>query len=89
MAKRTLGVYRTYNFRTKDPIIDVVRTAVQDSAKTYGDVSDASGVSRGTLANWFGGKTMRPQFCTVMAVLRSCGVDLKQTPYSLRNGRKS
>lgn len=88
MAKRTIQVYRTYNFRDKDPIIDRVRTAVQDSKKSYSDLRDDCGISTSTLSNWFGGKTRRPQFCTVMAVLRACGKDLTETPYSLRNGRK-
>jgi transcriptional regulator with XRE-family HTH domain len=89
MAKRAMGFYRSYSFKTKDPVIDRLRTAVQDSKLSYRDIHESEGISVSTLSNWFGGKTRRPQFCTVMAVFRACGVDLKETPYSLRkNGGK-
>jgi len=89
MAKRTIQVYRSYAFKDKDPVIDRLRTVVQDSKKSYRDLHDDCGISLSTLTNWFSGSTRRPQFCTVMAVFRACGVDLKETPYSLRNGRKT
>ena len=88
-AKHT-QVYRDYRFIDKDPIIDRLRTAVQDSGMSYRDIHEREGISTSTLCNWFSGPTRRPQFCTVMAVFRACGVDLKETPYSLRkNGGRS
>lgn len=74
-AKKTgaLRLYKSYVFRDKDPIIDVVRTVVQDSGKTYTAISEQSGVSAGTIGNWFGGDTKRPQFASMNAVLRTCG----------------
>lgn len=71
-----MKLYRSYMFRDKDPVIDVVRTAVQDSGASYTDVSLRSGVSAGTLTNWFHGATQRPQFASVQAVLRSLGKTL-------------
>jgi hypothetical protein len=68
-----LRLYKSYVFRDKDPIIDQVRTVVQKSQKTYTKISEDSGVSAGTLGNWFGGTTKRPQFASMNAVLRSCG----------------
>lgn len=68
--------YRTYLFKDKDPIIDKVRTVVQDSNESYKAIHDSSGVSTTTLYNWFHGATKRPQFCTVAAVIRALGKDI-------------
>jgi len=73
MTRRTIRVYKSYNFVNKDPIIDVIRTVVEDEEKSYNQVSAGSGVSTQTLRNWFLGKTRRPQFCTIAAVARCCG----------------
>jgi DNA-binding phage protein len=69
-------LYRSYRFLDKDPIIDKIRTAVQDSGKTNLQIHEKSGVAIATLHNWFKGKTRRPQFATVAAVLRSIGKDV-------------
>ena len=66
-------IYRTYSFQDKDPIIDVMRTLVDDSQKSFGDISADSNVSKTTLYNWFHGKTKRPQFCTIAAVAGALG----------------
>jgi len=68
-----LKPYRSYVFRTKDPVIDILRTAVKDSGLSYVKLSEASGVSAGTLSNWFSGPTKRPQFASVNAIARSLG----------------
>lgn len=68
--------YKSYSFIDKDPIIDQVRTVVQDSGQTYQWIEDKSGVTSQTLRNWFAGRTKRPQFATVNAVLRSLGMKL-------------
>lgn len=80
-----MKIYKSYMFRSKDPIIDVVRTAVQDSKMSYTEISSASGVSHGTLNNWFTGPTKRPQFCTVNAVMRAAGKEL--VPRDIKNGK--
>jgi len=69
-------IYKSYNFRNKDPVIDLLRTAIKDSGDSHAEVADASGVSAQTLYNWFSGTTKRPQFATVQAVARSIGYDL-------------
>lgn len=66
-------LYRTYAFADKDPIIDVMRTLVQDNHRSYAEISDESGVSVSTLSNWFHGKTRRPMFCTIAAVAGAYG----------------
>lgn len=89
MAKKARGFispYRTYMFKDKDPVIDFVRTKVEDSKKSYAEISDGSGVSKATLYNWFHGKTRRPQFATVAATLSDLGVDTISLR-TLRNGK--
>jgi hypothetical protein len=70
---RTLGVYKSYVFRDKDPVIDTMRTWVQDSKKSYTDIHANSGVAVATMRGWFHGKTRRPNFCTVAATARALG----------------
>ena len=65
------GLYRTYVFRDKDPVIDVLRTAKEEA--TISSIAESSGVSPSTLHGWFGGKTRKPQFATVVAVARAIG----------------
>jgi DNA-binding phage protein len=71
-----LKPYKSYVFVDKDPIIDVVRTAVEDAGEKYKKVSAESGVSTTCMYGWFRGKTRRPQYATVMAVLRAVGKDM-------------
>lgn len=68
--------YQTYKFTTRDPVIELLRGAIQFEAdntpvpfKTmllY--IEKSSGVSRNTMQRWFNGTTRRPQYCTVAAV---------------------
>ena len=72
-----LRLYKSYSFRDKDPVIDVMRTIVERSGSTYTDVHNSSGVSEATLRNWFHGTTRRPQFATVNAVARALGHEFR------------
>ncbi len=81
---RTIQVYKSYNFRDKDPIIDKMRTVVQDSGRSYLEIHELSGVSTGTLWNWFNGKTRRPQFAALNAVARALGHELGFVPKGRR-----
>lgn len=72
--------YKSYNFVNKDPMIDQVRTIVQDSHMTYTAIADASGVNRSTISNWLDGNVKKPQAATFNAVLRACGFKLSITP---------
>ena len=74
---RMLKLYKSYMFvDRKDPIIDKVRTAMQDRGADYETVAAYSDVSITTLRNWFEGDTCRPQYATVAAVLGGMGFDL-------------
>jgi len=79
MSEHVFKTYRSYSFTDKDPIIDRLRTAVQDSGLSYAKVSAESDVSVNCLREWFEGKTRRPQFATVAAVFSALGMDLLPT----------
>lgn len=70
---RTIGVYFSYNFIDKDPIIDKIRTAVEESGLNYKRIHERSNVSTTTLYNWFEGQTRTPRFATVAAVAHALG----------------
>ncbi len=75
--------YKSYMFRSKDPVIDALRTAVSDAKVKYSQLNRDSGVSSTTIHNWFHGRTKRPQFATVAAVAGALG---KHT-IKIRNGK--
>ena len=77
--------YKSYNFTEKDPIIDEIRTVVQQHGSTYKDIHEHSGVSTATLTNWFTGPTKRPQAASINAVLRSMGWKLGVVPYDTKS----
>lgn len=72
-----LKVYKSYNFRDKDPIIYEIRDAINEAGVSYLFIEQKSGVTTTTLYNWFNGKTRRPQHATVKAVLRAIGYDYR------------
>ena len=70
-----IRTYRTYRYIDKNPVIDRVRTIVQDEGlyKKLKIVHEISGVATSTLDNWFHGDTKNPQHGTVAAVVTSLG----------------
>jgi transcriptional regulator with XRE-family HTH domain len=72
--------YKSYSFVDKDPIIDQVRTIIQDSHMLYKDIAEASGVGKETIRKWLDGGTKKPQAATLNAVLRACGHKLSIRP---------
>ena len=78
--KGPLRLYSAYLFRTKDPVIDELRTVMQDhfgkrnlSKENYKEVEESGGPSRSTVKAWFEGKTRRPQSATLEAAGRALG----------------
>jgi hypothetical protein len=69
--------YRTYRYIDKNPVIDRIRTIVQDEGlfKKLNIVHQLSGVSSSTLNNWFHGDTKNPQHHTIAAVVTSLGYE--------------
>lgn len=76
-ARGALNLKQSYNFIDKTPIIDELRTALEDLHLSYKEIADRSGVSPTTIHNWFSGKTKRPQVPTLNAVGRLVGWQLK------------
>lgn len=74
-----IKLYRTYRFMDKDPVIDELRTMIQDEGlmKKLQIVSRLSGVSVAALVNWFNGDTKRPQNASAMAVGTALGYERK------------
>lgn len=64
-----------YRFIDKDPIIDVIRTAIQATGAKIRQLSNNSGVAEITIRNWLEGDTRRPQRLTSEFVLRALGVE--------------
>lgn len=79
MAKKRgfLRLYRTYNYIDKNPVIDKIRTLVDDEGliKKLNIVHEISGVATTTLNNWFNGETKNPQHHTIAAVITSLGYE--------------
>lgn len=71
--------YKSYNFVQKDPIIDYIRTIVEECGLTYDRIEQESGVTGATLRAWFYGNTRKPQAATINAVLRCLGYKLAIT----------
>lgn len=78
------ALYKTYMFKDKDPIIELVRQCVDIFAtvnslsenRALDELSKASGVSKGTIYQWFYGVTRMPRFCCVAAVVRATGKEI-------------
>lgn len=83
-GKGALRLYTSYNFVDKDPVIDKMRTLVKREGLKYSDIQKLSGVTTSTMHNWFEGKTKRPQYATVMAVVHALGY----RAHFLRKGEK-
>ncbi|KRQ99315.1 hypothetical protein [Bradyrhizobium valentinum] len=86
-------LYRTYRFIDKDPVIDKIRTVVQDEGliKRLAIVHELSGVATTTLNNWFNGHTKKPQNPTIEAVLTSLGYEreiIKKKDINIERERK-
>ena len=70
MARTAITGYKSYNFvNDKDPVIDEMRTLLQDAGMSYSDVEEAGGPKRGTLYNWFHKNVRRPQHGSIKATV--------------------
>jgi transcriptional regulator with XRE-family HTH domain len=59
---------RSYNFIDKDPLVDVIRTAVQRSGKTYRSIALDTGLSHVTINRLFSGQTRKPTLNTILVL---------------------
>lgn len=74
--------YKSYTFTDKDPMIDTIRTVIQDSGETLKKISEDSGVNAQTISKWLYGETKQPRAASVNAVLRALGYKLEVVAYS-------
>ena len=87
-----LQPYKAYLFRDKDPVIDELRTIMQDTygedwSKKLGDVHRNGGPTWGCVHNWFYGKTRRPQSASIEAAGRALGMQRVWVKLKVKNGR--
>ncbi len=77
MARVT--VRRNYRFIDKNPVIDVMRTAVQDEGlmERLQVVADLAGLTIGTIRGWFDGDVRDPRHSSVMTTLIGLGYENK------------
>jgi hypothetical protein len=68
-------ILRTYRFIDKDPVIDELRTLVQDEGLygRLGVVAELANLAPSTLHNLFHGETRQPRNSTVMGIATSLG----------------
>jgi hypothetical protein len=62
--------YKSYNFKDKDPCIDILRTVLQIHEIDWHDIPEFSGVCENTYWGWFEGPTRTYRNETMMATLR-------------------
>lgn len=74
--------YPTYFFRKEeqDPIVDLTLSCLKRHDIPLAKAASGSGVSPATLYAWAKGKTRRPQFATIAAVLGVAGYELVASP---------
>jgi hypothetical protein len=83
MAKRArIRINRTYGWIDKDPVIDEVRTFIQDRGLDgeWSKIATLATMSPATIANWFEGDTRKPQHCSVASVVTGLGGKFKIIP---------
>lgn len=75
----SLKLYRAYNFRDKDPVIDQLRTMAEETygvkvnGKSLRQIENKGGPSVACMRSWFFGTTKRPQNPTTEAAGRAMG----------------
>lgn len=81
MARGFTTTYRTYNWTRKNPVIDKVRTILQDeglySKKKRNMLHQLSGVAVATYDGWFDGDTKDPKHTTIAATITALGYEEK------------
>jgi hypothetical protein len=81
MARGFTQTYRCYNYVDKNPVVDKVRTILQDEGyynkKKRPILHQLSGVATTTFDGWFEGDTRNPRHETIMATMAALGYEEK------------
>jgi hypothetical protein len=74
-----MALLRTYRFVDKDPVIDELRTIVNDEglSKRLASVATLANLHPSTVKNMFHGATKKPQNATVMGIITALGYERK------------
>jgi hypothetical protein len=79
MARGFTHTYRCYNWTKKNPVIDKMRTVLQDegmySKKQRKTLHALTGVAVATYEGWFEGDTISPRHETIMATMAALGYE--------------
>ena len=72
-------VLRTYRYIDKNPVIDEMKTIIQDEGlmKRLDIIADLASLSRTTPVGWFDGDVRDPRHSSIMAVMTSLGYEYK------------
>jgi len=77
-----MKLYKSYLFRSKDPVIDQLRTLIEDQTgerlnkgKVLRQIEKQGGPTASCMGGWFFGKTKRPNNCTIEAAGRALGYE--------------
>ena len=74
--KRGILTYKSYSFIDKDPVIDIVRTVVQKSGKSFKEIHEEGGATPATLNRWFNGSTRTCRHDAMTATVKAAGGDV-------------
>jgi hypothetical protein len=76
-----ITIYKSYMFKTKDPVIDEMRTLLKEEGLLnragFKTLHERGAATPGTYNKWFNGDTRRPQNAAVMATAHAAGYERK------------
>lgn len=75
MVKKSNVKLTGYRFLSKDPVIDLWRTAKEQSKLSFEEIAAKSGITKNTLMRWDFGETRRPQHITLRFAMSACGYE--------------
>ena len=73
MVARDTKANTGYRWKDKDPIIDAVRAAIENSQKSITRIATDANVATSTIHNWDKGNVRKPQHATLRSVMEACG----------------
>lgn len=93
---RTVGTYKYYLFKDKNPIIDRLRTILKDFGWSYQKLAEETGLSYGCVWGLFEGATIDPRHSTAARIALAFGradmalaEEIKPKLKSITGGKKS
>lgn len=75
-TKRGIITYKSYSFIDKDPVLDIVRTVIQKSGKSFKEIHEDGGATPQTMNRWFTGDTRTCRHDAMTATVKAAGGDV-------------